>query len=79
VLISGGRSAKQPRVGKERRRVKLTMDAKQVGNLNFGQLTDYIGVVGLAQINLDKPLGDAPTILKLFGVPKDERRQEMTA
>jgi hypothetical protein len=55
------------------------MDAKQVGNLNFGQLTDYIGVVGLAQINLDKPLGDAPTILKLFGVPKDERRQEMTA
>jgi hypothetical protein len=59
--------------------VIVVVDAKQVGNLNFGQLTDYIGVVGLAQINLDKPLGDAPTILTLFGVPKDERRQEMTA
>ena len=59
--------------------VIVVVDAKQVGNLNFGQLTDYIGVVGLAQINLDKPLGDAPTILRLFGAPTDERPPEMTA
>jgi hypothetical protein len=59
--------------------VIVVVDAKQVGNLNFGQLTDYIGVIGLAQINLDKPLGDAPIILKLFSAPVDVRPAEMTA
>ncbi len=58
--------------------VIVVVDAKQVGSLNFGQLTDYIGVIGLAQINLDKPLGNAPTILKLFGAPEDARPAEMT-
>jgi len=58
--------------------VIVVVDAKQVGSLNFGQLTDYIGVIGLAQINLDKPLGDAPTILKLFSAPEGARPQEIT-
>jgi hypothetical protein len=58
--------------------VIVVVDAKQVGDLNFGQLTDYIGVIGLAQINLDKPLGDAPTILKLFSSSNDTRPTEMT-
>jgi hypothetical protein len=31
-----------------------------------GQLADYIAVVGLAEINLGRDLGDAPTILHLF-------------
>jgi hypothetical protein len=31
-----------------------------------GQLADYIAVVGLAEIDFDKDLGDAPTILHLF-------------
>jgi hypothetical protein len=59
--------------------VIVVVDAKQVGSLHFVQLTDYIGVIGLAQINLDKPLGDAPTILKLFSTPEDARPAEMTA
>jgi hypothetical protein len=59
--------------------VIIVVDAKRVGSLNFGQLTDYIGLIGLAQINLDKPLDDAPTILKLFSVPEDARPAEMTA
>jgi hypothetical protein len=59
--------------------VIVVVDAKQVGSLNFGQLTDYIGLIGLAQINLDKPLGDAPTILKLFSAPDDARPAQMTA
>jgi hypothetical protein len=59
--------------------VIVVVDAKQVGSLNFGQLADYIGLIGLAQVNLDKPLGDAPTILKLFSTPEDARPAEMTA
>jgi hypothetical protein len=59
--------------------VIVVVDAKQVGSLNFGQLTDYVGFIGLAQINLDKPLGDAPSILKLFSAPADERPAQMTA
>jgi hypothetical protein len=46
--------------------VIVVVDAAKMVGINFGQLADYIGFVGLAQINLDKPLGDAPTILTLF-------------
>jgi hypothetical protein len=46
--------------------VIVAVDAAKMGGINFGQLADYIAFVGMAQINLDKPLGDAPTILTLF-------------
>ena len=39
---------------------------------------DYIGIVGLAEINLDKDLGDAPTILKAFNT-SEAPPSEMTA
>ncbi len=36
-----------------------------------GQLADYVAMVGLAQLNADLQLGDAPTILTLFsGTPQ---------
>jgi hypothetical protein len=59
--------------------VIVVVDSSKVGGLNFGQLADYIGVIGLAQINLDKQLGDAPTILKLFTAPEGARPSEITA
>jgi hypothetical protein len=59
--------------------VIVVVDATRVRELNFGQLSDYIGMVGLAQIDLDKDLGDAPTILSLFKRSAESRPMEMTA
>jgi hypothetical protein len=56
----------------------IIVDAQKVHDLNFGQLADYIGLIGFAQIELDKDLGDAPTILNLFRAPADARPQGMT-
>jgi hypothetical protein len=47
--------------------VIIVIDPSLVSTLNIGQLTDYVGLVGLSQINLDKDLGDVPTILRVFG------------
>jgi hypothetical protein len=58
--------------------VFVIVDAEKVRDLNVGQLADYIGLIGFAQIDLDKDLGDAPTILNIFRVPADARPQEMT-
>ena len=54
--------------------VIVIVDANRIGDLNFGQLGDYIGMVALAEINLDVDVGSVPTILRLFrdraGPPK---------
>ena len=44
----------------------IVVDPNQISTLNMGQLADYIGLVGLAQINLDADLGPAPSILNVF-------------
>jgi hypothetical protein len=44
----------------------VVVDANQVSSVNFGQLADYIAMVGLAEVNLDQDHGDAPTILSVF-------------
>ena len=56
----------------------VVVDPAQVNTLNIGQLVDYIGMVGLAEINLDKDLGDAPTILNVFKT-SESPLTEMTA
>ncbi|HEY6620214.1 MAG TPA: hypothetical protein VIY68_11745 [Steroidobacteraceae bacterium] len=44
----------------------ILLDTNMLHDNTVGQLADYIAVVGLAEINLDGNLGDAPTILHLF-------------
>jgi hypothetical protein len=44
----------------------ILLDTTMLHGNTVGQLADYIAVVGLAEINLDGNLGDAPTILHLF-------------
>jgi hypothetical protein len=56
----------------------VVVDPKQVHALNIGQLVDYIALIGLAQINLDKDLGQAPSILKVFNASEASPRLEMT-
>jgi hypothetical protein len=58
--------------------VIVVIDTTQIRKLNFGQITDYVGMIGLAQIDLDKDLGDAPTILNVFKDPDESRPKEMT-
>jgi len=45
--------------------VIVIVDANRVHGLNFGQLTDYIGMAGLAEVNLDAQVS-VPTILTVF-------------
>ena len=51
--------------------VIVLVDAKRVQPLNFGQLADYVGMVGLAEVNQDADVGPVPTILRLFRTTPD--------
>jgi len=46
--------------------VAVIVDGKQALGLQIGQLADYVAMVALTEIDLDAPLGTAPTILRLF-------------
>jgi len=46
--------------------VIIVVDSRQTTHLNMGQLADYLGMVGLAQIHVNANTGTAPTILHLF-------------
>jgi hypothetical protein len=46
--------------------VIVVVDANRLHALNFGQLTDYVGMVGLAEVTQDAEVGPVPTILRLF-------------
>jgi len=59
--------------------VIVVVDSTKIGNIDFGQLTDYIGLVSLAQINFEKQPGDVPTILRLFDSSAGSRPPEMSA
>jgi hypothetical protein len=51
--------------------VIVVVDTKRVEKLNFGQLADYIGMIGLAEVNPDAEVGPVPTILRLFRTAPD--------
>jgi hypothetical protein len=57
----------------------IIVDPEKIQGLNFGQLVDYVALVGLAQINLDKDIGQAPSILKVFSASAVSPPLEMTA
>jgi hypothetical protein len=46
--------------------VAVIVDARQIVGLEIGQLADYIAMISLTETDLDAPLGNAPTILRLF-------------
>ncbi|MBS0579735.1 MAG: hypothetical protein JSR36_10805 [Proteobacteria bacterium] len=51
--------------------VIVVVDTRRLEGLNFGQLADYVGLIGLAQVRLDADPGSAPTILRLFRAAAD--------
>jgi len=46
--------------------VIVVINLQRVQGLNYGQLTDYVAMLGLAQLDADADLGSAPSILQLF-------------
>jgi hypothetical protein len=58
--------------------VMIVVDPEKIKALNFGQLVDYVALVGFAQINLDKNLGEVPSILKVFAAGDASPPLEMT-
>jgi hypothetical protein len=49
--------------------VIIVIDSTSIHGLTLGQMTDYVGMVGLAQIRRNPDLGSTPTILSLFAEP----------
>jgi hypothetical protein len=47
-------------------RVIIVIDSAQMSGVKMGQMADYAAVVGLAEINLDRTVDSAPSILRLF-------------
>jgi hypothetical protein len=57
----------------------MLVDFDDVKETKLGALTDYISMVGLAQVDLDGNWGDAPTVLRLFSNSADAAVQRMSA
>lgn len=56
----------------------VVVDSGKVSRLNMGQLVDYVGMIGFAEINLDNDVGEAPTILKVFAAAETPQPIEMS-
>ena len=42
------------------------IDASRTAGIDLHQLTDYVAMMGLSNIDIDVDVGDAPSILQLF-------------
>jgi hypothetical protein len=54
------------------------VDAGAMKGFNFEQIADYIAMAGLAEFNLDADFGTAPTILRVFLAPRENRPPSLT-
>jgi hypothetical protein len=56
----------------------VVIDTSQMNDINIGQLADYVSMVGLAEIDLDKNVGATPSILTLFRSDAQPRPASLT-
>lgn len=56
----------------------VVVDFWKIEGLNWGQVADYVAMVGLAQLRADAETGGVPTILSLFQDGGDERAMALT-
>lgn len=54
------------------------VDAGAMKGFKISQMADYIAMAGLAEFNLDADLGTAPTILRVFLAPSENRPPSLT-
>jgi len=57
----------------------VIVDGTKTNSAGLAPLTDYIAMVGLADLDLGAELGTDPTILRLFNAPADARPAGLTA
>ena len=57
----------------------VVVDLTQIEGLTFGQVADYVAMVGLTQIRPNSELGDISTILGLFSTSGTDRSKGLTA
>ena len=58
--------------------VIAVIDTTRIKNLSVGQLADYVGMVGLAEVHLDAQVG-APSILQLFNAAGDSSPHSLSS
>ena len=56
----------------------VVVDSNRIAGITLQQLSDYIGMVGLADFALEDNFGDSPTILQLFTRAAESRPEEIT-
>lgn len=56
----------------------VVVDFWKIEGLNWGQVADYVAMVGLAQLRADAKVDAVPTILSLFHDRGDERAKALT-
>ena len=57
----------------------VVVDLDLIEGLTFGQVADYVAMVGLTKIRPNPDLGEAPTILGIFARSADSRPKGLTA
>lgn len=58
--------------------VIAVVDLTRMAGINWGQLSDYIAMAGVAEVNLDARGGESPTIMSLFAAPGGARPQALS-
>lgn len=58
--------------------VIAVIDTARIKNLSVGQIADYVGMVGLAEVHLDAQVG-APSILQLFNPAADSSPHSLSS
>ena len=56
----------------------VVVDFRRIEGLTWGQVADYVAMIGLAQLRSDAETGTVPTILSLFEDGGDERAKALT-
>lgn len=56
----------------------VAVDLTKIEGLTFGQVADYVALVGLAQVRPSPELGEVPTILRLFATSGTDPPKGMT-
>ena len=59
--------------------VIVIVDSRLTRGISFGQLADYVSMIGLVKIRFDANLDDAPSILQLFSAPPGARPAGLSA
>jgi hypothetical protein len=56
----------------------VVVDSTRLQGIQLGQISDYIAMAGLVDLDLDTNFGDAPSVLRLFTVAPNERPEGLT-